>query len=402
MFSPRVGIAYRLTEKTVLRTGYGLNYDPLPFSRPLRGFYPLTVNFAFNAPNGYAPVRTLEQGIPPVVGPDLSTGVVDLPPVADMRSPYAGEIHRGYIQSWNFTLERRLPMDMVGTVAYVGTESTHMLADLDINSGYPGSGQAGRPYYQKFGRATATNMWDGYLSANYHSLQTSLNKRFSGGLLIKGAYTWSKAMNMTDDDGWAGVSWNWGPAFRRNYAPAGYDRRHIFQLGWVYELPFGKGKAWVNSGPASYIIGNWQVNGIMSAVTGTPFTVGAPGGSLNAPSNAQTADQVKPTVERLSQVGPGTYFYDPTAFAPVTEQRFGTTGRNIMRNPGYWNTDLSIFRNFPIKERANLSFRAEFYNFPNTSHFGGVASGSVTSSNFMRILSAYGERQIRFGLRLGF
>ena len=171
----------------------------------------------------------------------------------------------------------------------------------------------------------------------------------------------------------------------------------------MYELPFGKGKQFAHEGPLSYIVGNWQVNGITSAYTGTPFTISAPGGSLNAPSNSQTADQVKSNVQRIGAVGPGTWYYDPTAFKAVTDPlRFGTTGRNIMRNPGVWNTDLSIFRNFPIKERASLSFRAEFFNFPNTSHFNGPASTSVTNPNFMRILSSYGERQIRFGLRLGF
>ena len=401
LFAPRIGIAYRLDEKTVIRTGYGLNPDPLPFSRPLRGFYPLTVNFNFQPVDGYTPVRSLSEGIPPVFGPDLSTGIVNLPAVADMRSPYKGEIHRGYTQSWNFTVERRLPQDMVASVAYVGTQSTHLLADRDINSGYPGSGTKGLPYFQKFGRTIATNMWDGYLSSHYHSLQTSLNKQFSKGLLIKGAYTYAKAINMTDDDGWAGVGWNWGPVFNRNRAAAGYDRTHVFQMGWVYELPVGKGKQFLSSGPVAQLVGGWQVNGIVSAYTGTPFTVSAPGGSLNAPSNSQTADQVNPNVQRFGQVGPGGFYYDPAAFAPVTQQRFGSSGRNILRNPGVLNTDLSIFRKFQIKERASLSFRGEFYNLPNTSHFGGVTSG-VTSTNFMRILSSYGERQVRFGLRLAF
>ena len=406
MFAPRLGIAYRATENFVIRTGYGLTYSPLPFSRPLRGFYPLTVNFDFSAPNSFVPYNTLAEGIPPVVGPDLSTGVVDLPTVASMRSPYAGQINLGYIQSWNFTVERKLPFDVVGSVAYVGTQTTHQLADLDINSGYPGSGQAGRPYAIKFNRRTSTQMWDGYLSANYHSLQTTINKQFSKGLMIKGAYTWSKAINMTDDDGWAGVNWNWGPAFYRNRAPAGYDRTHVFQIGWVYELPFGKGKQWLNSGPAAYVIGGWQINGVMAAYTGNPFTVSAPGDSLNAPSNAQTADLVGP-VRKIGAVGPGTYFYDISAFKAVTDVRFGTTGRNFLRAPGLWNTDLSIFKVFPIKERAELSFRGEFFNFTNTPHFGavtgsGMASTTVGNANFLRINTAYGERQVRFGLRLGF
>ena len=410
LFAPRLGIAYRLTEKTVIRTGYGINYDPLPFSRPLRGFYPLTVNFNFAAPNGFSNVRPLSEGIPPVFGPDLSTGIVELPPVADMRSPYAGEIHRGYTQSWNFTIERRFPGDIVTSVAYVGTETTHQLADRDINAGYPLSGQAGRPYAQLFGRKTATNMWDGYLSSNYHSLQVALNKQFSHGLMLKGAYTYSKAIDMTDDDGWAGVGWNWGPVFYRNRAAAGYDRTHVFQLGWVYELPVGRGKSFLNSGPLSYIVGNWQINGILAAYTGTPFTVGAPGSALNAPSNTQTADQVGP-VQKIGAVGSDGTWYNTSAFAAPTDPgRFGTTGRNILRSPGVFNIDGSIFREFPIKEKMNLQLRAEFLNLLNHPHFGGqgengnsgMASTDVTNPNFLRVLSAYGERQIRFGLRFAF
>jgi len=124
-------------------------------------------------------------------------------------------------------------------------------------------------------------------------------------------------------------------------------------------------------------------------------------------SNLQTADQVNPAVTRTGAVGPGTYYYDPTAFAAVTTQRFGSSGRNILRNPGTWNTDMSIVRNFAIREKVQLQFRSEFYNLPNTSHFygpGGTTSqpttSNVTSSNFMRVIGAYGERNVRFALRL--
>lgn len=403
LFAPKVGLAYRLDDKTVIRTGYGINFDPLPFSRPLRGFYPLTVNFNFQAPNGYATAGSLASGVPPVVGPDLSTGIVTLPGVADMRSPYAGQIHRGYTQSWNFTIERKLPQDAIVSVAYVGTESTHMLADYDINSGVPGGGQASQPYYQLFGRTAATNMWDGYLSANYHSLQTSLRKQFSKGLMLQGAYTWSKAINMTDDDGWASVGWNYAPVFRRNRAVAGYDRTQVFQMGWVYELPVGKGKQFANQGLISQIIGGWAVNGVMSAYTGTPFTVGASGSSLNAPNNTQTANQINTTVNYPHGIGPGSTWFDVTAFAPVTAAAtFGTSGRNLLRNPGVWNTDLMINRKFQITERINTDFRAEFYNLPNTSHFNGPGTSVSSPASFGVISSSFGERQIRFGLRLGF
>jgi len=409
LFAPRLGLAYRITESTVVRAGYGLTYDPLPFSRPLRGFYPLTINQVFNPANSYVPVGSFATGIPPINEPDISTGIVPLGN-NDMRSPYAGEIHRGYIQSWNFTVERKLPMDFVVSGAYVGTQTTHQFADLDINAAAPGAGNAGRPYASLFGRTAATNMWDGYLSANYHSLQTTINKQFSKGLLIRGTYTWSKAINMTDDDGWASVGWNWAPAFYRNRALAGYDRTHVFNIGWVYELPFGNGKPWLNSGPVKYILGNWQVNGVMSAYTGVPFTVTAPGASLNAPSNTQTADQVNPVVAQPGLIGSDGRYYDITAFAsPTTPGRFGTSGRNILRNPGMWNTDLSLFKNIPFKERYNIQFRAEFFNLPNTSHFGAdnsrsgaFASVDVSNPNFLKVVNSFGERQIRFGLKFAF
>lgn len=407
MFAPRLGIAYRLDDKTVIRTGYGLTYSPLPWSRPLRGMYPLTVNFDFPAVNSNSSIFSLAEGIPPVTGPDLSTGAVSLPGAASMRSPQAGEIKRGYIQSWNFTIERRLPGEIIGSVAYVGTQSTNMMADKDINSGQIlGAGNPGRPYSSRFGRNTSTLLWGGILSANYHSLQTSV-RRQAKNLLLQGAYTWSKAMNMGDDEGWQGTTWNWDPVYRRNYAPAGYDRQHVFQLGWVYDLPFGKGQKWASSGPASHIVGGWNLSGITAAFTGTPFTITSPSGTLDLPGNTQTADQVNLSVNRTEGIGVGRTFYDTSAFAPVRlnegeRARFGSMGRNAMRNPGVLRHDLILAKNFSIRERLNVTFRAEAYNFTNSRLSTGFASTDVTNPNFLRVLSASDERQFRFGLRFGF
>src|SRR6185369_12471002 len=158
-----------------------------------------------------------------------------------------------------------------------------------------------------------------------------------------------------------------------------FDRAHVLQIGWVYELPVGKGKMFAKSGVAAQVLGGWQVNGIVSAYTGTPFTVGDTA-AVNAPNNTQTANQVNPVVNRIGDVGPGTRYYDITAFASVpTVNTFGSTGRNILRNPGVWNTDLNITREFPIKESLKMQFRGEFYNLPNTSHFGGMQSANVGS-----------------------
>jgi hypothetical protein len=410
LFAPRVGLAYRFNEKTVIRSGYGLNYDPIPFSRPLRGFYPLTINNNYTALNSFSVANlasgannfvpsTLANGIPLVVGPDLSTGIVPLDPTATERSPDSF-IHRGYVQSYNFTLERQLPGAVVMSAGYVGQHTVHQLADYDINAGFPGSGTTGLPQYASIGRTVPTSMWDGYLSSEYNSLQVTFNRQFSNGLMLKGAYTWSHAIDYADDDGWTGVNWNWAPVFQRNRASAGFDRRHVFQLGWIYDLPFGTGKKFVNSGIAAKALGGWQLSGIESCYTGNPLTIGADGTSLNAPDNTQTANQVLAAVPFVGGVGPGAYYYNPAAFAPVTTQTFGTTGRNILSGPGVWNTDMSISRTFPIRENLKFEFRTEFYNLPNTSHFNNPDVANVTDTNFMQITSSYGERNIRFAGRL--
>ena len=395
-FAPTVGFAYRIGENMVVRSGYGLTWDPLPFSRPLRGFYPLTVTGEFRAPLENQGVTTFQQGIPPVVGPDLSTGVVSLPNTVVTRSPW-GEINRGYIQSWNFTIENKLPSNIVTTVAYVGTQSTHMLAERDINAAAPGTSNTDRPYAQKYGRTVSLAMWDGWLSSNYHSLQASVNRQFSNGLLLKGAYTWSKAINMTDDNGWASVSWNWGPTIGRNRARAGYDRTHVFQMAYVYELPFGKGRKFLQSGPAGWILGNWSISGIAYAFTGTPFNPTG-GGACNCPGGTQTPNQIKSEVQKVGNYGPGQFYYDPSAFQAGPANAFGNVGRNMLSGPGRLGTDMSLARIFPLGERFRFELRGDAFNLTNSPWFANPVT-SVTDPNFMQIRStnALSERQLRVG-----
>ena len=397
LFSPRLGLAYRLDEKTVVRTGYGLNYDPLPWSRPLRGQYPLVVTFDFQPDNSFEQFRTLEQGIPPVVGPDLNNQPIDVPLRASLRTPYPNsEITRGYIQSWNFTVERQLPGDIVTSIGYVGTSSTKMFGDRDINASRPGEGNGGRPFASTTGRAVNINMWDSYLSSNYHSLQIAINRSFSKGLSLKGAYTYSKAIGQTDDAGWAGVAWDHVDVHDRNRARAGFDRRQMFQMGFVYELPFADGL----NGPAKHIIGGWQASGILALLSGQPFDVRASGASLNAASALQTGDQVG-EVRRLGNVGTTGTFYNTNAFVPVTEQRFGTSGRNILDRPGVANLDFSLSKDMALSETANAQLRFEFFNLTNSPQFGRP-DNNVNNAGFMQVRSASGDRQIRVGLRFNF
>jgi hypothetical protein len=419
LFAPRIGLAYQIDNNTVVRTGFGITVDPLPLARPLRGFYPLTVGSNFEGLNSFRPAISLSPiaalpggaipvGIPSVCCPDISTGVIPLPAQALERSVGPGELKRGYIESWNLTVERKLPANFLVSAAYVGTQTVHQFADLNVNASLPGTGQAGQPFNKpQFGNRTAeTDLWQGYLSANYHALQIAVNRQFSKGLLVKGAYTYSKAIDYTDDDGWASLNWNDPSVLRRNRARAGFDTPQIFQLAYVYELPVGKGKSWASGGGvATNILSNWQVSGIFSAVHGQPFSLTASGASLNAVGQRQTPNQVG-SVKKLGGVGTGQPFYDPTAFAAVSAPAvYGNVGRNTLYGPGSVNMDFSLFRTFNFTERFALQFRADAANLFNTPHFINPGNGttSIADSNFLTITSAKNdERQFRFGLRLSF
>ena len=146
-FAPRLGAIYRFNEDTVIRGGYGVTYNPIPWGRPLRGFYPATIADSFFTSNPYGWYNTLSDGIPLITGPDLESGRFPLPAGVDMRTPEVGNVDRGSIQSWNVAVERRLPMDIAVDVAYVGTAGNGGYADLDINAPTTiGGGDASRPY----------------------------------------------------------------------------------------------------------------------------------------------------------------------------------------------------------------------------------------------------------------
>ena len=423
LFAPRIGFAYRIGDKNVLRAGYGITYDPIPFSRPLRGLYPATLTGSWVPNVAFGWVNNIAEGIPDVPTPDISTGVLTLPVSIDMgpRSPWGGMIHRGYIQSWNFTVERKLPADFLVSVGYVGNQTVRQFLDIDINAAtFVGGGPTSRPLVPTQNRLIEALMWDGWGNGNYHSMQIAINRNFSRGLFMKGAYTWSKAINLAHDDGWQGLPLtNMPSALRRNRAVAGYDRTQMFVMSWVYELPWGKGRTFNLRGFADQVFGGWRVNGIYSAYTGTPFTVSAGTASLNTPGSSQTADQIAP-LKKIGDVGPGTQYYavesfrDPNFQRPAGTFRFGTMGRNALRGPGFQKADLALFKDFSLTERFKLQFKAESFNFTNTPRFGNPAAnvsnmavnattGAITNvNNFMAITSAEGERKFRFGLRLSF
>lgn len=407
--APRLGVAYRLNEKTVIRAGAGISVDPTTF-RYLRDAYPATISSQFSGANSFQNAGTFRIGIPNVVGPDLNQSVFTLP-AAVGTTTFPQDFHRGYIESYNFTIQRDAGAGFNVQAAYVGSKSIRQTVIQNINAAGPGGGNPGRALYSSFGRIADIKEYVPFNSANYNSLQVQVTRRV-GRSLLGASYTLSRAIDYGDDTD-SGLIWNWVPMLQRNKAVAGFDRTHNLQLYGNYPLPFGANGKYLRNGAISRIAGGWQTNFILSRTSGTPFTVGSSATSVNAPGNNQTADQILSTVSILGGHGVGQPYFDPLAFAPVTDVRFGNSGRNILRGPGVFNLDGSVFREFKLTERFGLQLRAEMFGITNTPQFANPgatvssatrnADSSIKALNgYGEITSASGERVIRFALRFAF
>ena len=418
LFAPRFGIAYRPTDTLVIRGGYGITNDPYVVSEPMRANFPVLIPLNIEGANSFQPAGRLADGIPPILHPSLGNGVIDIPGnIALATAPK--NIRRGYLQSWNFTLQKQLQHNITAQAGYVATRQVRQFGFIDRNAGQViGAGQAGRPLFAAFGRTAATTeVFTPVGSSQYNALQTSLARRFSSGFQLGANYTFSKSIGVTDN------SEN-NPRVQAlayyglNRAVLNYDRTHNIQITNIYELPFGKGKRWAHGRLSSAMLGGWQLNNILSFLSGTPFSVSASGTSLDLPGSAQRADQVKGNVQITGGTGRGQSYFDPLAFVPVTAARFGNAGFNSLRGPGVANWDIGLFREFAVRERVKIQFRAEAFNGTNTPHFSNpganVSNLTLNTDGSVRSLGGFSEitgtnsigregideRQFRFGLRM--
>jgi len=420
-FAPRFGLAYRVNDGFVLRAGYGITNDPYNLARPLRTNHPILLALNITAPNSFLPAGTLKAGIPPIAAPDLGNGIIDIPPQVAVNT-LTEEFRRGYIQSWNVMLQKKLWWGFTAQAGYVATRQIRQLGFLDLNAGQViGAGRNGQPFFQKFGRTTRTAIVAPVGGSTYDALQVTVERRFAHGYSVQLAYTWSKNIGIagapnSDNEPRVRIA----QFYHLNRALSDLDKPNNLEITSIVELPFGPGKRWLSSGIGAAILGGWQLNGIFSAVSGDVLTVTSSGTSLNLPGSTQVADLVKSKVEIFGRTGRGESWFDPFAFAPVTEARFGTAGFNILRGPGYVNLDLGIFREFRLAERWRLQFRIESFNFTNTPHFSNPGTNRssllLNPDNTIRNLNGYtevtsvksvgreglDERQFRFGLRLSF
>jgi hypothetical protein len=430
LFAPRLGAAWRPTDKLVIRAGFGISNDPYALARPMRTNHPILSNLVVpsdnffwvrNAAGALVPNR-LSEGIPPVPVVDVGSGILDMPGnVSVVTLP--DDFDRGYIQSWNLSLQRQLWQGFTGEVAYVGTRQVRQLGFRELNWSPVGGGQARRQLNVAFGRTAQTLLVAPVGDSSYNALQARLNRRFANGWQLDVNYTFSKSISdsgQPDSDNTPRITI---PDFYHlNRALSNFDRTHNLQISNIVELPFGKGKRWLNGGGVlSAIAGGWQINNIVSILSGTPFSVTADGASLNAPGSSQRADLLKDDVKILGGVGRGNAYFDVFAFGDPAvispgQFRFGTAGWNLLRGPGIKRWDFGLFRQFRATERVNVQFRMECFNCTNTPHFnnpGGNRSalqlnpdGSIRNLNgFGEITSTradFPERQIRVGMRVGF
>lgn len=430
-FLPRAGLTYRFRDKTVFRLGYSLAGDPTTFVN-FRDAYPTVFiwampNITFNGvQNPFIPVTTLRQGLTaPAGAPDLNAGRLLLPRGTGLNN-YPADAPRGRIHSWNATVQRELTSWASLQASYVGTRAIGQMQFVNINAGAPGCGDACRPLVLA-GLSNVTgniNMYQPYGDTVYNGLQTlaSLRTRnLQGGI----AYTWSKTTNYADNGGGnaAGAGApriQYLPAKELNKGPAGYDRTHNFQAYWNWSLPFGKGQRWAGDGWKKALLGDWQLNGVWSAMSGTPiYIIQNSGFNLNAAGSAQVPDLIKPDVATYPghRVGrppagsnPGDYeYFDRSAYQAVNipagqPQRFGNSPRNSLRGPGFWNVDLGLFRTFSLPRNVNLQVRLEALNAFNHANFSNPGNNVSDAATFGFITSTtgVGERNLRFGVRVSF
>src|SRR5579871_656028 len=412
LFAPRIGVAYRPVETFVIRAGFSLNYQQdFDFQSGAYDF-PAVVTVGSPGANSYSPSATsFASGfpvLPTASSLNIPSGVLSLPAgVASTTEPK--NYVRGYIMSWNFTLQKSLPGNFVVQAGYVATRAIHQVQSQNVNYGQLGGGVASQPFFQSIGDSANINILEPMNHTFYDALQTTLTRRFSSGLTLTSNYSFSKSLSR-----FAGTI----PIpqyFRLNYGLNSIDVPQHFVIAASYELPFGKGKHYLsNGGVITAVASGWKISGLMSGFSGSPFTVTASATSLNAPGSSQRANQVLPNVQIYGGTSP---YFNPLAFAQPTCACFGTSGFNNLRGPYYLNWDQSLFRTFQVTERFHLELRAEGFNMANHPHFANPAAnvsslqlgpgGTVSTLNGLGVVDTvstggrdYDERYYRGGMRL--
>ncbi len=464
-FAPRIGLAWRplSTDRFVIRSGYGVFYDVyqnyypagsissnIPFLSPtlptptgaeitppldIRNLFPAPYSIAqrkFPLPFCQAPSSSV---IDPVTG--VITAVLNQCPgpanqLPDNKTPY--------IQQWalnvqfeprpNLLLEMgyqgshalREPIQWIFNQAFLpptpGNPNNSATFRSDCPAGtYPASCSPiqDRVPYGNFSRTTfaLANM----LQSVYHAMTFKAEQRFRGGIQVLGSFTWGRSIDQFSEIQNVGGALSsiaqYSHRFDMERGPSNFDQTRRLVLSWLWELPFGRGKPMLNHGGIlNTIVGGWQVNGIAMLADGTPYTIGCFCGDRSQTGNIFNTEREDVTGNPLPNGFNRTYEkqFDTSVFATPALGTLGNLGRNTLRSTGQRALDMSFFKNFSLRERANLQFRSEFFNLPSSHFYSPLFPSTVpTSTNFGSLLPPGGDhgnlfnpRIIQFGLRLVF
>jgi hypothetical protein len=407
-FAPRIGIAYQLTEKTVIRTGYGRSFNPSGLGAVFgqgADYNPPIVNpQSVNQPNPYVAAFDLLSGPPAPIAPPVSTsGRYLLPDGVGINyfTDPPGAYRIPLVDFWNFTIQRQITSDMALEVAYIGNVGRHLFLALNRNQAVPGPGDFDprRPFYNNFGLEQGLYQYCNCDNSSYNALQTKLQKQFSHGLDFLLTYTWSKAMG--NSEGAGGFSDNYN--VRASHGPLSWDRTHSVTFEHNWDLPFGRTRHWKlgDNAVADALLGGWRLSGVHSFGSGLPFTPtvnNAP--LLNADFNNVRADVVGDShVANQS----ASLWFDPASFSePQQPYRNGTASRNSLRGPDLAVSNLSLSKNLLQTERRSLEIRADAFNVFNHVKLG-LPDSTIDAEGAGQITHVQvAMRQMQFGLHFQF
>lgn len=405
-FAPRVGLAYQITPKTVFRSGVGVYYgepDAISFFGTARfqNLPPEFTEITFPSDRLLQPSNVVGNGFPPGLIPASTVQENVFVNTAQRFMPTQ------YSMQWFADLQRELPFQTVLTLSYLGNGDRNLTQIRNLNQPLtPGPGTVkSRSPWPYFG-------WIIYQdpsgNGGYNAFTAKIEKRYSQGLTLIGAYTWSHAIDDVAESlttaGGQELQDNYD--LRRNRGNSAFDLRQVFVLSGIYDLPFGRGRHWMNhAGPLDWVLGGWQAGGILSLQTGIPFTPlvsvdisntgtsNPTGGTANQNHPNRIADGNLPAGQQsISR------WFDTSAFAIPANYTYGNGGRNILYGPGLSNVDLKIGRIFAIRENKQVEFRCEMFNASNTPHFG-LPAANVNLATAGKISSAGAPRQIQLALK---
>jgi hypothetical protein len=392
-FAPRLGLAYQITPETVVRSGFGVFYgradENLGISNRPTNNPPYFLG-SLNTGDQVHTLITLAEGIPAdilnpnhIINPNVNSWPIHMP------LPYTYE--------WNLNLQRELGRGFTAQLGYVGSTAHDLYVDLNYNQPPPGPGKvASREPFPNYSAISAFLPLD---RSNYNSMIFQLERRFHNGLSFLGSYTWSHSL----DYGGGTADGDTGPQnpynLRGEYGSSDFDVRQRLSVSYIYELPFGRGKAYFNQpGVARAVLGGWQLSGVSSIQSGLPFT------PILSYDPTNTGTTARPNVIAGAAFYPANQgpsdWYNSSAFVVPAAYTFGNAGRDILVGPLTWNNDIGLQRTASFKERFTLQFTAQAFNLFNTPQFGLPNNKIGVSTTGVITTVVTPERQLQLGLHL--